>query len=130
MTNREQRIAVLAEANRKRHEDKRDAVEKALVGLLRDKSKVNVSIVATSAGVSRNFVYKQRDLLQRIQDAGAGLPQRLHRPRTTPSTEASLRARLVDALDALDSAKKEIAALHRKVERLTEELASQMSYTN
>lgn len=129
MLSRDERVATLAAANRDRNQRKREAVETALQGLLRAKSKVSVSAVANAAGVSRNFVYAQKDLLEQVQNAAAGQPHRLHRPRPTSSTEASLRARLVATLDALDEAKQQIAALETKVERLTAELATQIAAT-
>lgn len=129
MLSRDERVATLAAANRDRNQRKREAVETALQGLLRAKSKVSVSAVANATGVSRNFVYAQKDLLEKVQNAAAGQPHRLHRPRPTSSTEASLRARLVATLDALDEAKQQIAALETKVERLTAELATQIAAT-
>ncbi len=126
---REDRIATLAEANRLRHERKRAAVEEALQGLLSTKTRVSVSSVAERAGVSRNFLYAQHDLLKQVQDAAAGQPHRLHRPRPGSSSEASLRARLVTTMDALAKAKMEIKQLEAKVERLTGELARQVAST-
>lgn len=127
MLSREERTAILAEANRRRHERKRRAVEDALRAMLKGKSKVSVAGVAVTAGVSRNFIYGQKDLFDEIREAAEGQPHRLHRPRPAPSTEASLRARLVTALDALGEAKTRIGELEATVERLTAELARHMT---
>jgi hypothetical protein len=104
----------LAEANRVRTQHKRAAVDDTVQHLLRTRGRVSVSSVAKQAGVSRNFIYSQEDLHQKVQDAAAGQPHRLHRPRPSPSTEASLRARLVTTMDALAGAKKEIALLEER----------------
>lgn len=127
MLSREERIATLAEANRVRQQRKREAVGSALRQSLREKMRVNVSAVAQRAGVSRNFIYGQPDLFDMIQDAAAGQAHRLHRPQEVSSTEASLRARLVTALDALNAAKQEITKLESQVERLTGELSRRIT---
>lgn len=123
MLSREDRVAILADANQRRHHKKRQLVEEALNAMVKSKSRVSISGVAATAGVSRNFVYSQDDLVASIREAAAGQPHRLHRPHGGSSTEASLRARLVATLDALGDAKEQIAELEARVERLTGELA-------
>lgn len=122
MLSRDERVAILAEANRHRQQNKRESVEDALGAMLKTKSRVSISGVATKAGVSRNFVYSQHDLVARIREAAAGQSHLLYRHRDVSSTEANLRARLVAALDAVGEAKERITELEARVERLTGEL--------
>lgn len=127
MSSLEARIATLAAANLARHKRKREAVETALNALRGGKDQVTVSAVATRARVSRNFVYGQVDLLQKIRSASAGQSDRMIRAQSTTSTEASLRRRLANALDALEENKRVIADQRATIERLTGELTRRMT---
>lgn len=127
MQSRDDRIETLARANAARQEGKRQAVLDALERARRRKAKVSINSVAREAGVSRNFVYSHADLRARIQEANAGQSHRMAGSSFTPATEASLRARLVTALDSLEDSRKEARELRTKVERLTAELAKRVS---
>lgn len=126
MPSREARIETLAAANRARHKRKCEAVEAALKTMVSRKDRVTVSAVASRAQVSRNFVYSQSELLERIQSVGAGQADRLVRAQPGSSTEASLRRRLATALDTIEENNRTIADQRATIERLTAELARQM----
>lgn len=127
MSSLEARIETLAAANLARHNRKRQAVETALKSLRSERSRMTVSAVASRAQVSRNFVYGQPDLLREIQTAVAEQSDRLIRAQSTTSTEASLRRRLANALDALKENKRVIAQQQATIERLTGELSRRMT---
>ncbi|BCZ22776.1 DUF6262 domain-containing protein [Mycobacterium senriense] len=127
MSSLEARIETLAAANLVRHNRKRQAVETALKSLRSERSRMTVSAVASRAQVSRNFVYGQPDLLREIQTAVAEQSDRLIRAQSTTSTEASLRRRLANALDALKENKRVIAQQQATIERLTGELSRRMT---
>lgn len=127
MPSKEERVAKLQEANERRQEAKRAAVEEALQLMLRHQQRVSVAGVAKAAGVSRNFIYQHLDLLKRVTEAAAGASHRMAQPRAKSSSEDSLRNRLADALDAVREAKEENKRLREKVERLTGELARQIA---
>ncbi|MFC0490270.1 DUF6262 family protein [Sinomonas atrocyanea] len=127
MPSRNERIALLAEANRARTARKRGHVQDALRAMHKAGLTINVSTVAVRAGVSRNFIYQQADLLSSVQRSADTQPGRLDRPRSSSSSsEASLRSRLVTALDALAASRQEAQELSAKVERLTGEVARLM----
>lgn len=96
----------------------------ALRSMLKTQQRVNVNAVAKAAGVSRTFIYSQPDLLSAIKKAATESSHRLARP-ARPSSEASLRSRLVAALDAIAELKAEKVILERRVEFLTAELTKQ-----
>ncbi|BCO39933.1 hypothetical protein MINTM001_10720 [Mycobacterium paraintracellulare] len=127
MSTREARIETLAAANAARHKKKREAVDTALKNFRHDTDRLTVSAVASRAGVSRNFVYSQADVMQEIRAAAHQQSDRMFRPQPSASTEASLRKRLTDALDALEDNKRVIANQRATIERLTGELARRMS---
>lgn len=127
MSTLEARIETLAAANRVRHNRKRQAVETALKTLRSERARMTVSAVASRAQVSRNFVYGQADLLREIQAAVAEQSDRLIRAQSTTSTEASLRRRLANALDALAENRRVIAQQQATIERLTGELSRRMT---
>lgn len=123
---REERVATLATANRERHARKRRDVEGAIKGLLRANDTVTISSVAKRANVSRNFVYVQTDLLEVVREVAHKQPHRLRQSGGGSSAEASLRARLVLALDGMARAKEKVERLEATVERLTGEVAHYM----
>lgn len=127
MLDREQRVAALRDANQRRQETKRRAVEEALAAMLKQRQKVSVSAVAKAAAVSRNFIYQHEDLLTMVEQSAASRSERMAQPRVT-SSEASLRNRLADALDALREAKEDNKRLQAKIERLTGELAREVEH--
>lgn len=127
MSTRDARIETLAAANADRYKRKREAVDSVLKNFRRDKDRLTVSAVANLAGVSRNFVYSQADVMQEIRAAAHQQSDRMFRPQPSASTEASLRKRLTDALDALEDNKRVIANQRATIERLTGELARRMS---
>jgi len=124
---RQERIATLQDANQRRQESKRAAVDQALRSMLGRRERVSVAAVANRAGVSRNFVYSHEDLLRQVEEAAASHSPRMAQPRVKPSTEASLRNRLADALDALGAANEENKRLHTRIEHLTGELAREIA---
>uniref|UniRef100_UPI001F423D6C DUF6262 family protein n=1 Tax=Mycobacterium avium TaxID=1764 RepID=UPI001F423D6C len=90
MSTREARIETLAAANAARYKKKREAVDTALKNFRRDTDRLTVSAVASRAGVSRNFVYSQADVMQEIRAAAHQQSDRMFRPQPSASTEASL----------------------------------------
>lgn len=127
MPTREARIQTLAAANRARHKKKYEAVDAALTAMVSGRERVTVSAVASRAQVSRNFVYGQTEILEKIQSVGAEQADRLVRAQPSSSTEASLRRRLATALDTIKENNRTIADQRATIERLTGELAKQMA---
>lgn len=105
--------AHLAQAARRRHDSAVTAAHDAIEHLGRQGHAVTFSAVATAAGVSRGWLYRQpdiRDLINRLRDTPAP---------TTPAGRASnesLRQRL-------DTAREEITRLRHENTALKDQLA-------
>lgn len=106
-----------------RREQKRDAVRQAIVRLDRRGVTINFAVVAEEAGVDRSWVYSQADLaveIRRLRDQTSGPP--VPRPRTERASDASLRARLAAAHQALGEAREQNSELRLQIRELREEL--------
>ncbi|MGX1566097.1 DUF6262 family protein, partial [Streptomyces sp. NPDC055509] len=75
---------------------RRERVLKALDAMLRSDTDITVSALARTARVDRTFLYRHRDLLQRIH-AAAAAP--LQEGRIAAVSRASLQADLANALE-------------------------------
>ncbi|MEW2810900.1 DUF6262 family protein [Streptomyces massasporeus] len=75
---------------------RRERVLKALDAMLRSDTDITVSALARTARVDRTFLYRHRDLLQRIHAAAAAPPQE---GRIAAVSRASLQADLANALE-------------------------------
>lgn len=75
---------------------RRERVLKALDTMLRSNSDITVSSLARAARVDRTFLYRHRDLLQRVHAAATAPPQE---GTITAVSRASLQAELANALE-------------------------------
>ncbi|MFD7003804.1 DUF6262 family protein [Streptomyces mirabilis] len=75
---------------------RRERVLKALDVLLRGDQDITVSGLARAARVDRTYLYRHRDLLERVHAAAAAPPEE---GRTAAVSRASLRADLTNALE-------------------------------
>lgn len=75
---------------------RRERVLKALDVLLRSDEDITVSGLARAARVDRTYLYRHRDLLERVHAAAAAPPQE---GRIAAVSRASLRADLTNALE-------------------------------
>jgi chromosome segregation ATPase len=75
---------------------RRERVLKALDAMLRSDTDITVSALARTARVDRTFLYRHRDLLQRIHAAAAAPPKE---GRIAAVSRASLQADLANALE-------------------------------
>lgn len=89
---------------------RRERVLKALDTMLRNDTDITVSDLARTARVDRTFLYRHRDLLQRIHAAAAAPPQE---GRIAAVSRASLQADLANALER----NKRLAARVRQLEK-------------
>lgn len=121
---REDRMRALTAANERRHTEKREATERAIRRLIKSRRPLNVNAVAQAAGVSRNFIYSQPDLLLQLRIAKAQALDRLP-PSAAPASEESLRRRLVTALDTIADLRSENESLRRRIENLTAQLIAE-----
>ena len=111
----------LGAANARRRSSAIESVEEAMAVMRRGRKKINVHSVARTAGVSRQFLYSQPDLLAAIRAETTSDGHRVSQTTTT-STEASLRSRLAIALDSIAEQRDEIKRLERRVENLTAQI--------
>ncbi|WP_405776544.1 DUF6262 family protein [Streptomyces sp. NBC_01538] len=75
---------------------RRERVLKALDVLLRNGQDITVSGLARAARVDRTYLYRHRDLLERVHAAAAAPPEE---GRIAAVSRASLRADLTNALE-------------------------------
>ncbi|GGS28081.1 hypothetical protein GCM10010269_78380 [Streptomyces humidus] len=75
---------------------RRERVLKALEVLLRSDEDITVSGLARAARVDRTYIYRHRDLLERVHAAAAAPPEE---GRIAAVSRASLRADLTNALE-------------------------------
>ncbi|GAA1218396.1 hypothetical protein F6W70_03700 [Microbacterium maritypicum] len=129
--NREDRVAVLQGANRRKSARARADVELGVSVLRKRGATINVNAVARESGVSRGFIYTHEDLRQLIAKASEESKVGMRRVAATPN-EKSLTARLATALreiEKLKLAKKKLedekSELVARVENLTAQLFDQ-----
>ena len=109
----------LAEASARRHELTRSKAIQALRELDRAGAPVTFTSVATTAGISRSWLYTQPDIRDQIQQLrtstsrAPGAPV----PAGQRSTEASLHARLTAALQRNQALAEENGRLRRQLAR-------------
>jgi hypothetical protein len=89
---------------------RRERVLKALDTMLRSDADITVSALARTARVDRTFLYRHRDLLQRVHAAAAAPPQE---GRIAAVSRASLQTDLANALER----NKRLAARVRQLEK-------------
>ncbi|MEW2810940.1 DUF6262 family protein [Streptomyces massasporeus] len=89
---------------------RRERVLKALDTMLRSDADITVSALARTARVDRTFLYRHRDLLERVHTAAAAPPQE---GRIAAVSRASLQADLANALER----NKRLAARVRRLEK-------------
>jgi hypothetical protein len=107
--------AALTQAARRRAVQARTRAEKALAAAGRAGRPVTVAGLATTAGVSRSWLYTQPDLIAAIRQ----LQQRQPAPERTgsqPASVASLRHRLDTALARIKQLRADNADLTRQLE--------------
>jgi hypothetical protein len=110
--------AFLAQANTRRHEAALSAARHAIQQLQREGKPVNFSAVARSAGVSRQWLYRQgqiRDLISRLSYQ--------HPPAATLTAQ---RASANSLLQRLDTARAEITRLRAENRSLQDQIARQL----
>lgn len=111
--------APLAAAAARRHELTRSRAIQALRELDRAGTPVTFTAIATTAGISRSWLYTQpdiRDQIQRLRNATAQRPAAAI-PASQRPTDASLRARLTTALQRNQQLAEENARLRRQLAR-------------
>jgi len=116
--------AQLAAWQTQRRERKRDAVRQALRRLDARGVSINFSVVADEARVDRSWLYSQPDLaleIRRLRDQTNG--PLLPRPQHERASDASLRARLAAAHQALNDARADIKELRSQLQAVRDELS-------
>lgn len=106
--------AHLIAAARRRHDDARQRVVDALRAARAADRRPSVSALATTARVSRSFLYANPDLVQALQDLGPNEPT-----RTNPQRQAShhsLLTRVAALTEKNKTLRAEIADLRRRLE--------------
>jgi hypothetical protein len=110
----------LAEAAARRHELTRSRAVQALRELDRAGAPVTFASVARAAGISRSWLYTQRDIssqIRRLRQETNAVRSAGGIPAAQRATDASLRARLAAALDRNKQLADENAQLHRQLAR-------------
>ncbi|MCA1699591.1 MAG: DUF6262 family protein [Actinobacteria bacterium] len=116
--------AQLAAWQTERRQRKREAVRHAIRRLDARGVAINFSIVAAEAGVDRSWLYSQQDLALEIRCLrGQTNGLLVLRPQRERASDASLRARLAAAHQALSDARQKISELHTQLQAAREELA-------
>ena len=111
-------LSHLAQANARRHQAALSAAHHAIEQLHREGKAVNFSAVAHSAGVSRGWLYRQKQIRDLISKQRALDPPRA-RVTAQRATADSLRQRL-------DAARTEITRLRAENHSLRDQLARQL----
>jgi Family of unknown function (DUF6262) len=109
--------APLAEFQRQRSADRREAVLRAIRELDAASAAINVAAVAARAGVDRSYIYDHPDLfaeVRRLRDGDRPTPTR--RPVAERASEASLQARLASAHEEITRLRAENRELRRRLE--------------
>lgn len=110
--------ALLAQANTRRHEAALSAARHAIQQLQREGEPVNFSAVARSAGVSRQWLYRQgqiRDLICRLSH------------QEPPAAALTAQRASADSLrQRLDTARAEITRLRAENRSLRDQIARQL----
>jgi Family of unknown function (DUF6262) len=116
MTQPERNTAGLAQAAERRSECARERVRKAIGRLERAGEPISFQSVARAAGVSRQFLYTQRQLRGEIEQLrSAHLEAANAIPPAQRSSEASLRARNQMLLDENRRLRGELAGLREEL---------------
>ncbi|GAA1554111.1 DUF6262 family protein [Streptomyces globosus] len=111
----------LVEASKARSKLARERAEEAIKAASRRSERPTVAGLASTAGVSRSWLYTQTDLIKAINQ----LQQRAPAPHGNPrhaATEASLQRRLETALERNRQLRDQVAQLTRKLETAHGEL--------
>lgn len=107
----------LAEFQRQRTANHRDAVLKAIRHLGASCEAINVSVVAARAGVDRSYIYDHPDLLDEIRQRRESDSRPVtRRPLQERGSQASLQARLATAHAELARLRAENHELRRRFE--------------
>lgn len=128
MSQQEQRLRNLQEANQRKAADARIAVDTALRLLVRDGQRVNINAISRKSGVSRGFIYEHPDIREAIESVAEQSKASMRRLTSAPN-EASLTQRLSTALDTiaeLKSDKRILQAENRRLEDRIENLMAQV----
>ena len=119
---REQRTAVLLEANRRKTITSVERSRAAIAALAQEGQQVTINAVSRRSGVSRSFLYAHEHLLAEIR-ALADVEPRLRTPSLTArGSDESLRRRLADALGRIRELTAECDALRNERETLLGEI--------
>jgi chromosome segregation ATPase len=102
---------------------RRERVLKALDTMLRSDADITVSALARTARVDRTFLYRHRDLLQRVHAAAAAPPQE---GRIAAVSRASLQTDLANALER----NKRLAARVRQLEKRLSQALGEAAWAN
>ncbi len=111
------RIERLRAAAQARHDDTLRRAQTTLRSLARRSEPITIRGVATAAGVSRSWLYRQPQLLAEIDQL------RQTRPTRGPSVPASQRASIDSLRQQLHTYRDELARLRAENKALTEQLA-------
>jgi Family of unknown function (DUF6262) len=117
-TTRAQRVETLTRAARAKHDATVTRAETGIRTLIKSGGQINFRSVATTAGVSLDFLYRTPDLRQRIETLRAQQqPARPAPPPRTPSAPAdavltALTAKLRQARDEITELRAQLAAAH------------------
>jgi hypothetical protein len=110
--------AHLVAAAARRHELTRSRANQALRELDRSGTAITFTTVAAAAGISRSWLYTQPDIRTQIQEhRTAGRAPATHIPERQRAGDASLRARLIAALQRNQSLADDNARLRRQLAR-------------
>lgn len=114
----------LREAASRKSSETRARVMRALVAMQARGQTINFNTVAAEAKVSKGYLYKQRDLRQRIA-AARPTPNQVVPPRTERSgREATAEQKLRLASEAIQRLKAEVADLREENARLRGDLVA------
>ncbi len=129
MTSADARIDTLRQAARTKSEAATARAEAALRKLIRAKAPISFRAVATTAGVSTDFLYRHPELRSRIDGLRAHKARALPRPAKTSDGDTSessvvrtLTARLAETRQELANTKAELAAAHGELLLLRRQL--------
>ena len=137
MSTQKRHTANMIASNKIKSEDKQKAVECAIMKLTENNRRIDFTSVASEAGVSRAYLYQNRQFSQRIKEL------RYHQERdgnyltksSSPASEAS-KSSMLDALrislqekdEALQAKDKEIKKLKAQIAMLYGELEERRMY--
>lgn len=120
-SSRDLRIARLHQASERRSAEATARAHRAITAMSGRGERINFQSVSATAGVSKDFLYRNSDLRKRIVEARQAHPA-ARIPNPEPASDASLRVKLEAVADAAKSLREENRQLRAENARLQGEL--------